>query len=74
MRRFIFGERDGIYIIDLQQTMALLDEAPATSANIGERNGSVLFVGTKKQARTPSQSTPGASACPTSTTAGWVAC
>jgi len=49
MRRFIFGERGGIYIIDLQQTSALLDEAVDYLQNIGERNGSVLFVGTKKQ-------------------------
>jgi small subunit ribosomal protein S2 len=49
MRRFIFGERGGIYIIDLQQTSDLLDEAAQYLQNIGERNGSVLFVGTKKQ-------------------------
>jgi small subunit ribosomal protein S2 len=49
MRRFIFGERGGIYIIDLQQTSELLDEASQYLQNIGERNGSVLFVGTKKQ-------------------------
>src|SRR5438105_8852819 len=51
MRRFIFGERGGIYIIDLQQTMALLHEAFSYVANVGERNGTVLFVGTKKQAQ-----------------------
>jgi small subunit ribosomal protein S2 len=51
MRRFIFGERGGIYIIDLQQTMALLHEAFNYVSNVGERNGSVLFVGTKKQAQ-----------------------
>jgi small subunit ribosomal protein S2 len=51
MRRFIFGERGGIYIIDLQQTMALLHEAFSYVSNIGERNGTVLFVGTKKQAQ-----------------------
>src|SRR6478752_3195726 len=51
MRRFIFGERGGIYIIDLQQTMALLHEAFGYVSNIGERNGTVLFVGTKKQAQ-----------------------
>src|SRR6478672_5674560 len=51
MRRFIFGERGGIYIIDLQQTMGLLHEAFAYVGNVGERNGSVLFVGTKKQAQ-----------------------
>ena len=49
MRRFIFGERNGIYIIDLQQTSDLLDDAAQYLRNIGERNGSVLFVGTKKQ-------------------------
>jgi small subunit ribosomal protein S2 len=49
MRRFIFGERGGIYIIDLQQTSELLDDASQYLQNIGERNGSVLFVGTKKQ-------------------------
>ena len=49
MRRFIFGERGGIYIIDLQPTSDLLDEAAQYLQNIGERNGSVLFVGTKKQ-------------------------
>jgi small subunit ribosomal protein S2 len=49
MRRFIFGERGGIYIIDLQQTMELLNDAYRYVSNIGERSGSVLFVGTKKQ-------------------------
>src|SRR3982750_4209196 len=50
MKRFIFAERGGIYIIDLQQTLELLDEAAAFVRNIAERGGSVLFVGTKKQA------------------------
>jgi small subunit ribosomal protein S2 len=51
MKRFIFTERGGIYIIDLQQTQALLDEAYNFARAIAERNGSVLFVGTKKQAQ-----------------------
>ena len=51
MKRFIFTERGGIYIIDLQQTQALLDEAYDFARNIAQRNGSVLFVGTKKQAQ-----------------------
>jgi small subunit ribosomal protein S2 len=50
MRRFIFTERGGIYIIDLQQTAELLDEAAAFARNIAERGGAILFVGTKKQA------------------------
>ncbi|MFN8186814.1 MAG: 30S ribosomal protein S2 [Gaiellales bacterium] len=51
MRRFIFTERGGIYIIDLTQTLARLEESYAFARNISERGGSVLFVGTKKQAQ-----------------------
>jgi small subunit ribosomal protein S2 len=51
MRRFIFTERGGIYIIDLTQTQDLLQEAYDFARNIGERNGTILFVGTKKQAQ-----------------------
>jgi len=51
MRRFIFGERDGIYIIDLLQTEQLLRDAREFAANLAHRGGTVLFVGTKKQAR-----------------------
>src|ERR1700733_4637401 len=51
MRRFIFGERDGIYIIDLLQTEELLEQASEFAANVARRGGTVLFVGTKKQAR-----------------------
>jgi small subunit ribosomal protein S2 len=51
MKRFIFNERGGIYIIDLTQTQELLDEAHNFAKAIAERGGSVLFVGTKKQAQ-----------------------
>ena len=51
MRRFIFGERDGIYIIDLLKTQALLEQAQRFADDIARRGGTVLFVGTKKQAR-----------------------
>ena len=51
MRRFIFGERGGSHIIDLEKTEALLGEARDFAAGIGARGGTVLFVGTKKQAR-----------------------
>jgi small subunit ribosomal protein S2 len=51
MRRFIFGERGGIYLIDLTKTQELLEEAHEFSRNIAERNGTILFVGTKKQAQ-----------------------
>jgi small subunit ribosomal protein S2 len=51
MRRFIFGERGGIYIIDLLKTQALLEQAQRFATEIAHRGGTVLFVGTKKQAR-----------------------
>src|SRR5216110_590901 len=51
MKPFIFSERGGIYIIDLQPTQALLEEAHAFARNLAERNGTILFVGTKKQAQ-----------------------
>jgi small subunit ribosomal protein S2 len=51
MRRFIHGERGGIYIIDLLKTSALLNEAQEFAGALAHRGGTVLFVGTKKQAR-----------------------
>jgi small subunit ribosomal protein S2 len=51
MRRFIFGELDGIHIIDLLQTEALLENARRFAGELAGGGGTVLFVGTKKQAR-----------------------
>jgi small subunit ribosomal protein S2 len=51
MRRYIFGERDGIHIIDLLQTEQLLDDARRFAGELSSGGGKVLFVGTKKQAR-----------------------
>src|ERR1700737_807401 len=51
MRRFIHGERGGIYIIDLLKTSALLAQAQEFASTLAHRGGTVLFVGTKKQAR-----------------------
>src|SRR3954447_23258051 len=51
MRRFIHGERSGIYIIDLLQTEQLLAEVQEFASGIAHRGGNILFVGTKKQAR-----------------------
>jgi len=53
MRRFIFGERNGIYIIDLQQTLERIDSAYRFVRGTVEEGGTVLFVGTKKQAQEP---------------------
>jgi len=51
MRQYIYGERDGIHIIDLLQTEHLLAEARRFAADVASKGGTVLFVGTKKQAR-----------------------
>jgi small subunit ribosomal protein S2 len=51
MRRFIHGERAGIYIIDLLQTQRLLGQAQDFATELARRGGTILFVGTKKQAR-----------------------
>ncbi|HCO03174.1 MAG TPA: 30S ribosomal protein S2, partial [Actinobacteria bacterium] len=51
VKRFLYGERSGIYIIDLEKTMAGLQEAHDFLIKVGARNGTVLFIGTKKQAQ-----------------------
>ena len=51
MREYIFTERNGIYIIDLQKTVQKIDEAYAFVRDIAANDGTVLFVGTKKQAQ-----------------------
>ncbi|HEX6392352.1 MAG TPA: 30S ribosomal protein S2 [Acidimicrobiales bacterium] len=53
MKRFIFGERNGIYIIDLNQTLERIDVAYSFVRDLVADNGSVLFVGTKKQTQDP---------------------
>ena len=56
MRRFIFGERNGIYIIDLQQTLSRIETAYSFVRDLIADGGTVLFIGTKKQAQDPIQS------------------
>ncbi len=51
MKRYIYGGRNGIYIIDLHQTLKLFDDAYAYVQEIAANNGKILFVGTKKQAQ-----------------------
>lgn len=51
MKKFIFTERNGIYIIDLQKTVKKMDEAYNYVRDIAAEGGQVLFVGTKKQAQ-----------------------
>jgi small subunit ribosomal protein S2 len=50
MKPFIYGARNGIYVLDLRKTTDLLDEAYATVKEFAARNKNILFVGTKKQA------------------------
>src|SRR3989304_6780359 len=51
MKKYIFGERNGIYIIDLQKTMANFDSACEYLKEVASQGKDVLFVGTKKQAQ-----------------------
>jgi small subunit ribosomal protein S2 len=56
MKRFIHGERNGIYIIDLQQTLGRIETAYTFVRDLTADGGNLLFVGTKKQAQDPVQS------------------
>ena len=53
MKRFIFGERNGIYIIDLEQTLERIESAYAYVRDLAANGGTILFIGTKKQAQDP---------------------
>jgi small subunit ribosomal protein S2 len=53
MKRFIYGERNGIYIIDLQQTLQRIEEAYTFVRDLVADGGTILFVGTKKQTQDP---------------------
>ena len=55
MKRFIFGERNGIYIIDLTQTLNRIESAYTYVRELVAEGGSILFIGTKKQAQDPVQ-------------------
>ena len=51
MKKFIFGERSGIYIIDLEKTIECLNQARDFIYEVASKGGNILFVGTKKQAQ-----------------------
>jgi small subunit ribosomal protein S2 len=53
MKRFIFGERNGIYIIDLNQTLSRIESAYTFTRDLVADGGSILFIGTKKQTQDP---------------------
>jgi len=52
MKKFIFGQRSGIYIIDLEKTVECLERACDFLRDITAKGGKVLFIGTKKQSQT----------------------
>ena len=56
MKRFIFGERNGIYIIDLEQTLTRVEAAYNFVRDLSAKGGTVMFIGTKKQAQDPVRS------------------
>ena len=51
MKQYIFGERNGIYIIDLQKTLKLFKEATQFVTDLAHQGKNILFVGTKRQAQ-----------------------
>jgi small subunit ribosomal protein S2 len=53
MKPFIFTERNGVHIIDLQQTIVAIDKAAGLVRDIVSKGGSVMFIGTKRQAQEP---------------------
>ena len=50
MKKFLFGSRNGIHIINLEETQKALEKAAAFAKSVTQRGGNVMFVGTKKQA------------------------
>src|SRR3990172_5945415 len=51
MKEYIFGERNGIYIVDLQKTLRLFREALGFATQLGAEGKTILFIGTKRQAQ-----------------------
>ena len=64
MKRFIFGERNGIYIIDLQQTLERIEKAYHFVRDLASEGGTIMFIGTKKQAQEPIAEGAGRSGMP----------
>ena len=75
MAPYIYTERNGIYIIDLQKTVKKLEEAYAFVRDLAANGGTILFVGTKKQAQDAiKEEAERVRSCTMSTPAGWAAC
>ena len=74
MAPYIYTERNGIYIIDLQKTVKKLEEAYNFVRELGEKGETILFVGTKKQAQEAIKEEATRCGGYSSTPAGWAAC
>jgi small subunit ribosomal protein S2 len=77
MKEYIFGERNGIYIIDLQKTLKMFKEASKFVTDLTGQGKVILFVGTKRQAQdaiAEEAKRQTVAACSISTSAGWVDC
>lgn len=74
MARFIFTERNGIYIIDLQKTVKKMDEAYNFVRDLAAEGGKVLFVGTKNRPRNPLKTKQNVATSTSSTNAGSAVC
>ena len=74
MKEYIFGERNGIYIIDLQKSLRLFKNAVQFMYELGAQGKTVLFLGTKRQAQEVIQEEAQRAACTLSISAGWAGC
>ena len=74
MAKYIFTERNGIYIIDLQKTVRKLEEAYMFVRELAADGQEILFVGTKKQAQDSIREELPAAVCPMSTPVGLAVC
>jgi small subunit ribosomal protein S2 len=74
MARYIYAERNGIYIVDLKKTLRMLRDAYKFVRDTVAAGGTILFVGTKKQAKDPvREAAVSPATCSTSPTGGWAA-
>ena len=74
MAPFIFGHRNKIHIINLEKTLGMYQEAMKHIRQLSANRGTILMVGTKRQAREIIAAKRNAPACLTSISAGWAAC
>ena len=74
MAEYIYTERNGIHIIDLQKSVGKVDEAYKAIFDVAAEGGTILFVGTKKQAQDAIRQKQSVVECSILTRDGWVVC